>query len=327
MMKTRTTLGAVLAAAVLTTLIGGPALAVATNPPSAPVDLLAEDTRIEGTSIALSWTDTSYTQTDPDNETAFEIERCTGAGCTDFAPLMTQGPGMGWALDDSPKTEDTVYTYRVRAINDAGASAYTNTSSATTSWHRPGQPSDFVATYADGAVAMSWTDNADNETSYVVERCEIGVCLATEPVAVLAPDTTTWQDTDLLLGTAYFYRVRAARHTIDSGYSEPVELRAGEALAAPRALATTGRTTAVKLTWRNRARGKVQVWRCDTDCVDLSGHWSRLGASWTSVAVLPGRASSYVDRHLASGSSYVYRIRTARPHAVSHFKFADARTR
>lgn len=329
MTRPRSNLGGLLLGAALTAVLLGTMTApasAATNPPSAPTDLLAEDTRIEGTMIAMTWIDTSYTQTDPDNETAFEIERCTGAACTDFAPLMTQGPGMQWALDDTPKDENAVYTYRVRAVNDAGASEWTNSSSATTSWHRPGQPSGFTATFADGGVSMTWIDNADNETSYVVERCEVGICMATEPIAELAPDTTSFVDTDLLLGATYFYRVRAFRHTVWTGYSEPVELRAGDPIAAPAGLTSTATARSVTLAWRNKVSSRVQVWRCEANCVDVTGHWTREGQNWKAIAKLPARTNTYRDRSVISQHDYVYRLRAAKPHRVSRFKFSPTTT-
>jgi hypothetical protein len=319
-------LGATLTVAILSALMPGAAWG-ATNPPSAPIDLLPEDTRIEGTALSMFWTDTSYTQTDPDNETAFEVERCTGADCTDFALVLSVGPGMTWALDDTPKAEDTVYSYRVRAVNDAGASAYTNVGTARTSWHRPAQPSDFTASYADGAVSMSWVDNADNETSYVVERCEVGICFATEPIGDLAPNTTTFVDTNLLQGSSYFYRVRAFRNTVWTGYSEPVELRAGDSIAAPAALTTTPAARAVTLTWRNRVPSRVQVWRCEANCLDLAGHWTREGQNWKAIAKLPIGTVTYRDKTVTRHHDYVYRVRAAKPHRVSRFKFSASTTK
>ncbi len=325
MNQPRIILGAALAAALLGAAITPPASA-ATNPPSAPIELLPEDTRIEGTLISMFWTDTSYTQTDPDNETAFEVERCTGADCTDFGLILTVGPSMTWALDESPKAEDTVYSYRVRAVNDAGSSAYTNIGTARTSWHRPAQPSGFAAIYAAGAVTTNWIDNADNETAYVVERCEIGVCAETVPIAELPPNTTSFVDTDLLLGATYFYRVRGIRNTVWTGYADPVELRAGVPITAPDGLRSTAGARTVALTWRNRVPSRVQVWRCDVDCLDLAGEWTSDGQSWKAVATLPIGSTTYRDRSVTRHHDYVYRVRAARTHRVSLFKFSSTTT-
>ncbi|MEJ2534626.1 MAG: fibronectin type III domain-containing protein [Gammaproteobacteria bacterium] len=74
----------------------------------------------------LSWSDNSG------NETGFEIEGCveTGKGRSktcDFAPLGSAGAdATGWS---DPNPEDG-RRYRVRAVNEFGASAWSNTAQA-----------------------------------------------------------------------------------------------------------------------------------------------------------------------------------------------------
>jgi hypothetical protein len=75
--------------------------------------------------IDLTWTDNS------NNETNFDIERCTGAGCTGFAPLASVGANVT-SFRDSTVARRTTYQYRVKARNPTGSSAYSNTASATT---------------------------------------------------------------------------------------------------------------------------------------------------------------------------------------------------
>ena len=91
------------------------------SPPSAPTGLSAA--AVSSGRIDLSWTDTSW------NETSFEIERSVGAGA--FSPLATLGADSTSHIDTglSPSTS---YSYRVRAINSAGPSSWSNTASATT---------------------------------------------------------------------------------------------------------------------------------------------------------------------------------------------------
>jgi N-acetylneuraminic acid mutarotase len=89
--------------------------------PTAPGALLA--TAISGSQVALSWTDESC------NESSFEMERRTGNGA--FASVAsTAADATGFT--DVGLSECTTYTYRVRAVNAAGASSYSNEASATT---------------------------------------------------------------------------------------------------------------------------------------------------------------------------------------------------
>jgi hypothetical protein len=75
--------------------------------------------------LILNWTDNS------NNESGFRIERCTGAKCTNFAPLVTVGAGVT-GYTNSNLLRRTTYGYRVYAYNASGNSAYSNVSYATT---------------------------------------------------------------------------------------------------------------------------------------------------------------------------------------------------
>jgi hypothetical protein len=76
-------------------------------------------------SVALSWTDTSA------NENGFRIERCAGAGCTDFAEAGVAAPNTS-SFTDTRLSASTLYTYRVRAFNTAGASTSLDVVTVTT---------------------------------------------------------------------------------------------------------------------------------------------------------------------------------------------------
>jgi Fibronectin type III domain. len=88
----------------------------------APSNLIA--TAVSSSEIDLSWTDNS------DNETEFKIERSTDAGVT-FTEIATVGADVT-TYPDTGLTPLTTYSYRVRASNSAGDSAYSNTATAVT---------------------------------------------------------------------------------------------------------------------------------------------------------------------------------------------------
>ena len=91
--------------------------------PGAPSNLLARAR--SQTQIAVRWTDNSS------NESGFKIERCAGVGCTDFVQIATVGANVK-TFTDSGLVTKTSYLYRVRAYNDVGDSAYSNTAGART---------------------------------------------------------------------------------------------------------------------------------------------------------------------------------------------------
>ncbi len=91
--------------------------------PSAPSSLTA--TAASTTQVNLSWADNSG------DETGFRIERCTGSGCTNFAEIGTVGANVT-SYSNTGLARNTVYSYRVRAYNASGNSAYSNTVSVRT---------------------------------------------------------------------------------------------------------------------------------------------------------------------------------------------------
>jgi hypothetical protein len=92
-------------------------------PPSAPAGLSA--TAVANFYIQLAWSDTS------DNESAFELERCSGAACSDFS-LLNSLPADTSAYADANVLPESAYCYRVRATNANGASEYSSAACATT---------------------------------------------------------------------------------------------------------------------------------------------------------------------------------------------------
>ena len=97
-----------------------PGATVPPPPPAAPSGLVANAT--SDTAVAVSWTDNS------DSETASELQRTSGAG---WSTLATLGANVT-SYNDNGLTPDTTYSYRVRASNEAGASGWSNSASATT---------------------------------------------------------------------------------------------------------------------------------------------------------------------------------------------------
>ena len=91
--------------------------------PEAPTNLTA--TALSRTSIRLTWTNGTVSQS------GIMIERCPGAACSDFVQIG-MAPGTATSVTDTGLARRTTYTYRVRARNVYGESAYSNTATART---------------------------------------------------------------------------------------------------------------------------------------------------------------------------------------------------
>ena len=177
-----------------------------TTPPTVPGNFVAAAT--SATQINLSW----MASTDNVGVTGYKVERCSGAGCTNFAQIATP---TTTTFSDTGLTASTSYSYRVRASDAAGNnSSYSSTASATTQaapdTTPPTAPTNLTATAASTTqINLSWTASTDNVgvTGYKVERCSGAGCA--NFVQIATPTTTTFSDTGLTASTSYSYRVRA----------------------------------------------------------------------------------------------------------------------
>lgn len=86
----------------------------------------------------------------------------------------------------------------------------------------PQRPSDFSGTVVNGDIALSWTDNADNETGFLIQKSPNGSEFDT--LAVVAANLTSFVDTTALPGETYYYRIHAFNQ---HGYYGEAETIAG----------------------------------------------------------------------------------------------------
>ncbi len=165
--------------------------------PAAPTNLYANAPACD--QIDLSWTDNS------DNEDGFEIER-NGSFLTTVNADVT-------FYSDTSVSENTDYTYLVRAYNDTGDSVSSNTAFATTPSCNgtelpPDAPTNLTARAIGKAkIALNWTDNSNNELGFRIYR---GLDVSDLTLyATVGPNTSSYTDTQISSKTTYLYQVCA----------------------------------------------------------------------------------------------------------------------
>ena len=89
----------------------------------APTGLQAS--ALSASQIRLTWQDNAGT------EDGFRIERCAGLGCTGFTEVAVVGHDVTSYVDGG-LARNSQYSYRVRAFNAGGVSAYTNVATTKT---------------------------------------------------------------------------------------------------------------------------------------------------------------------------------------------------
>jgi glycosidase len=278
--------------------------------PSAPTTLAAT---ASGTTINLTWTDTSS------DETSFVLQRSTTSG-SGFADIATIAANTT-SYSDSGLSANTTYYYRIKAVNSAGSSAWSNEANATTGapaasiivhfykptawgaayihywnavptgavtattwpgvamskecseydwytyvfpsgvtsidivfnansspqtadltgitgekWYKdgvwytsnpgptctaptpPAAPTSLVATVNGVNITLNWVDNANNETSFVLQR-SLYPDSGFADVATILANLTTYTDNNLNSNTTYYYRVKAVNSAGSSAWS------------------------------------------------------------------------------------------------------------
>jgi FtsP/CotA-like multicopper oxidase with cupredoxin domain len=175
--------------------------------PADPTNLSA--TVQAGPQVRLVWTDNAT------NETGFVVERCEGAGCTGFAQIAVPGPSTGGSVTyvDATVVAGTAYGYRVRAVNVAGSSGYTNVASVSVPG-LPAAPSGVTATAVrvnnrSDRVTLTWIDNATNETGFQIQRATNALFTAGLVSSTAPADATTFTTGNVARGRSFYFRVRA----------------------------------------------------------------------------------------------------------------------
>ena len=184
---------------------GGP------TPPAAPSGLTATPVSIN--QINLAWTDSSG------DETGFLIERQTGGG--PFVQIATTAAAV-IAYSDTGLSSGAAYTYRLSAVNAAGASSALLASASTLN-NLPAAPGALhVTSVTPARVVLAWVDNSENESGFVVERAAGGGSFV--PIVTTVANAVTYSDTHLTAETTYLYRVLAVNAAGDSAPSNEISV-------------------------------------------------------------------------------------------------------
>lgn len=223
--------------------------------------------------------------------TAYSVERGT-----DNATFLRIAEPTQASYTDSGLAAGTYY-YRVRAFlgrNEGGASPVKSLTIAAP--QAPAAPSGLaVSNLGASTLTLTWTDNSDNETGFLIERDAV-------QIATVGAGITTYADSGLSGSTAYVYRVRATNAVGNSAYSATATTTTlPSSIAAPSGLAIgVASATALNLTWFDNASIETsqQIQR-STDQV-----------TWSTIAsALVPNTVAYQDNNLTPATTYYYRVR------------------
>jgi chitodextrinase len=265
--------------------------------PAAPTSLTAQ--AASSTAINLAWQDNST------NEITFRVEQLVGAGYQEVQ-VLAAGTTRVQIIGLAP---GTAYTFRVKAVNTAGASGYSNIASAITTAvapppsGTPGAPSSLSGWAAGpGEVVLNWIDNASNETAFRVERSING---AFQEVTAVGANITTARISGLPSGSGQLFRVRASNAAGTSAYSNTVTVTTPSpgpaAPGAPAGLAARAlSSTAIQLTWSDGSTNETSF-RIER----------QVGSSFQEILAVGANVTSAQIGGLSPATGYTFRVRAA----------------
>ncbi len=154
----------------------------------------------------------------------------------------------------------------------------------------PATPSGLTATPGNAQVGLTWSA-VTTASSYHVKR---GTVSGGPYSAVSSPTTTSYTDTNLTNGTAYYYVVSAVNANGESGNSSEKSATPLAPPASPSGLTATAGNQQVGLTWSAVATASsYNVKRGTTS-----------GGPYTTIA--SPTAASYTDTAVTNGTAYYY---------------------
>jgi titin len=278
--------------------------------PAAPSGL--STSAASATQINLAWTDNA------NNETGFRVERAPDAGgvAGTYTEIAVVGVNVN-SYSSTGLTAGATYWFRVRAYNGTGTSAYSNESSATTPLPQPLAPTGLTANATTSTtIVLGWSDNATNETAYLVERAPDngGVAGTYAQVASLAANSTGWTDTGRSSSTTYWYRVRASG-PVNSDYSNVVSATTPAPPPGPvppsNLVATTISSTEIDLSWTDNSSDETSfiVQRAP----DVGGS----PGTYATITTLSANVTTYKNTGLTLNTPYWYRVSASNVNGTS----------
>ncbi len=166
----------------------------------------------------------------------------------------------------------------------------------------PAAPADLAAQIEEAlAVKLTWTDNAEGELGYLLER-KSEIQEAYETLAILDENVREFTDAETVDGVTYQYRVKAvSAFTLDSDWSN-VALADIPLLAPVSLTAAAADLLSIVLSWEDRSAHE------DSYVVERALQYGKKITTYQMLAELPANATTFTDHAPISGVKNFYRV-------------------
>lgn len=276
----------------------------------APVQACTPAGTVTPTATAVSefQIDVNWTSTFPAGTVnGYRVER--GSSVTGpWAPLVVATPATA-SYSDTGVLPTTTYYYQVVVVGPLGNDVLTSAPvfATTPSPQPPAAPTGLSAAIPTGMmeVALSWTDNANNEQGFVIERSTNGGTWAAI-TGTLAANTVSYNDATISPNTTYSYRVQAVNGGGSAVSNEVTITTPNNAItvSAPTNVTVQIRdANTVRVSWNNTANNATGFF------IERSVN----GGPMVQVGTRNGtRRSRWDDGTVSGGNTYVYQVRAVR---------------
>ena len=228
------------------------------------------------------------------------------SGAASYRVYRSESRGTGYSLLGTTTSTSYVntgaavgktYYYRVKAVNSAGTSAYSNIVSGTARTPAPAAPVLKGGTSsASGKPQLTWAA-VDGAAKYDVYRSNSADGTFSK---VGSTDKTTYVNTGAVKGVTYFYKIRAVGASGASGFSNTVAIHVAGVVKAPAAVVLSGikaDAAGITVTWKATANADTyNVLRRDAS-----------NTAWKVIA-RGVSGTSYKDTTVARGVMYSYTV-------------------
>ena len=274
------------------------------KPPNTVTNVTA--TVLSGTSIELTWTDTT---TSPNFATSYTIRGSQGGG--GFFTTYGTASQQSTNFTVTGLNPNSSYSFFIVSNNSAGSSAGSALGIATTTnqtGQTPTAPLGLGATPASGSEAyLTWTNTATNQTGFTLTRATDS--LFTQNVVTQTLASAPYYFTDATPGMSpghtYYYRLQATNAAGASSFSNTSSVNIPNVPPAPTNASAVYGAGQVVVSWTDHA-GPYALGYQISRSVDDGPYVIYANAPETSDH--PPSTQSFIDGNIVIGHTYSYQI-------------------
>ena len=312
-----------------------------TMDPSAPANLAAE---AGDTEVVLIWDDPN----DP-SITKYQYQQKTGGSWGGTWSDMTGSGATTFSHTVTGLTNNTAYTFRVRAVNSGTAGERfggPSVEASATPIAVPSQPTGLSATTTGTTAALSWTTTTDTNIKEWEYRQKKGSAAWSSWTDISGSDSSTNSHTvsGLDTGAVYYYRVRALNTSDVAGPGSAV-VRTATTPLKPAGLKGVAGYQQITLSWNDPGYPSITKWQYRQRQVGSGGltavpgnaqaalSWTNPNdsaitkwqyrkktvgqayGSWTDVPSSNASTTSHTETGLTNGTAYAFEVRAFKSQA------------